>query len=64
MTAVEKVFGVLVAHSVKRGIRDMHTHCECGWVSVSREDGWHEHAGHVAERIIAAQRSKPKKVAS
>jgi hypothetical protein len=58
MTAQERVFGVLIAHRVKRGIRDMHTHCECGWVSAAQADGWYEHAGHQAEQIIAAQRRK------
>lgn len=58
MTAADKVHLVLVAHAVKRGVRSMNTHCECGWVSMAQADGWYEHAGHQAERIIAAQRRK------
>jgi hypothetical protein len=56
MTEVEKVHGLLVEHSIVRGIRDMKTHCKCGWVSVSQADGWHEHTRHQAERIVDAQR--------
>lgn len=58
MTAAERTLGVLVAHKAKRGVRDMHTHCECGWVSAALEDGWYEHARHQAEHIVAAQRRK------
>lgn len=56
MTEVEKVRRLLVEHSIVRGIRDMKTHCKCDWVSVSQADGWHEHAHHQAEQIVAAQR--------
>ena len=58
MTAAERVLGVLVAHKVKHGIRDMRTHCMCGWVSEARADGWYQHAGHQAEQIVSAQRRK------
>lgn len=61
MNAIEKALKVLTQHQVKRSIRDMHTHCECGWVSAAMVDGWHEHAYHQAEQIVAAQRRKEKK---
>lgn len=56
MTQVEKALSVLVEHRVRRGIRDMHTHCACGWVSAARDDGWHEHARHQAEAVVAGIR--------
>lgn len=56
MTEVEKVRGILVEHSIVRGIRDMKTHCKCDWVSVSQIDGWYEHARHQAEQIVATRR--------
>jgi hypothetical protein len=64
MTEVGKVLGVLVEHSIVRGIRSMQTHCKCGWISVAQADGWHEHAHHQAVQIVAARRSKSKKAAS
>jgi hypothetical protein len=61
MTEVEKVRDVLVEHTVKRGIRSMHTHCTCGWVSIAQADGWYEHACHQAERVVAQRRKDAKK---
>lgn len=58
MTAVERVLKILVEHAVKRGVRDMQTHCRCGWVSAARDDGWYEHARHQAEVVVAGQRQR------
>jgi hypothetical protein len=58
MTAEERVLEVLVEHRVKRGVRSMNTHCQCGWTSAAQADGWYEHARHQAQQIVAAQRRK------
>ena len=56
MTEVETVRDLLVEHSIVRGIRSMHTHCKCGWISSAQADGWIQHALHQAEQIVRERR--------
>lgn len=51
------VTDVLRAHARRPGIRDLSTHCLCGWASdasTRNTTGPGQHLGHQAEAVLAA----------
>ena len=62
MITREVLIGVLRSHSQRRNIRDLHTHCLCGWSS-DRIPGVGQHVQHQADAVLAAiDRLQPKRI--
>jgi hypothetical protein len=54
MTTRDQLIDLIHAHQRNHGIRDLRTHCRCGWVSDDYpNNGRRQHTGHVADAILS-----------